>query len=495
MAHRHGLPVTRRTASAFGVLCWLFVLPGTARCSRSAGPPSPQAADSLRIGIGGLSQQTPQAGLRQVVANLTLEGLVNLNEDGRPRAWVAESWQTAPDGLSLSVKIRPQARFHDGTPVTAAAVVPMLRESLPKAMRTAYEDIDQIVAVNETEIRFLLRRPAPLLIEALETAIQKPGKDGGTGAYVPVATNELKANASYYLGKPTVGRLQLSAFPSVRAAWAELLRGNLDMLFEVNADALDSLQSSTDVAVFSFVRHYQYLIMLSPQAAVFKSPEVRRGLNAVIDRDALVRDGFNGHAVPSIGPVPPRHWAFGPNTPTIVFDGQLAGKLQNQHIKFTCLVPADSVYERVALAVKRQLAAASVDMQVREVPQDQVVKASQAADFEALLVDAVSGPSLFRSYQRWHSNGTSTVKPIESPVIDAALEHIRHAASDDDYRAGVNEFQQAVLNDPPAIFLAWGERARAVSRRFDVPLPEGSRDVLATLRAWRPATEKRVASN
>ena len=41
------------------------------------------------------------------------------------------------------------------------------------------------------------------------------------------------------------------------------------MLYEVNADALDSLQSSSDVVVFSFVRHYQYLIIFGPHATCF----------------------------------------------------------------------------------------------------------------------------------------------------------------------------------------------------------------------------------
>jgi hypothetical protein len=68
---------------------------------------------------------------------------------------------------------------------------------------------------------------------------------------------------------------------------------------------------------------------------------------------------------------------------------------------------------------------------------------------------------------------------------DDALDAIRHAKSDDEYAAGVRGFQQAILDDPPAIFLAWDERARAVSRRFEVPAEPGV-DILGTLRSWRP---------
>ncbi len=32
---------------------------------------------------------------------------------------LAESWQVAPDGMSVTFKLRHDAKFHDGTPVTA----------------------------------------------------------------------------------------------------------------------------------------------------------------------------------------------------------------------------------------------------------------------------------------------------------------------------------------------------------------------------------------
>src|SRR4051812_14395204 len=114
MNHRHRLPAAQRTASAFGALCWLVMLIGTTGCTQSAAPAPAQSGASLRVGIGGLPQQAPEAGVQQLVGNLSLEGLVNFSEDGRPRAWLAENWSTGSDGLSLTVHIRPQARFHDG---------------------------------------------------------------------------------------------------------------------------------------------------------------------------------------------------------------------------------------------------------------------------------------------------------------------------------------------------------------------------------------------
>ncbi len=488
----------KRTArqTTFGVLSSLLLALG-AGCATSAGPTVP-ASSVLRVGVGGLPQQTAQGGVRQFVGNLSGEGLLNFTEDGRPKPWLAEQWAVAPDGLSVTIRLHPRARFHDGSPVRAEVVARALERSLPGVMGPAAEDLSGISAVSNEEIQLRLRQRSQLVLEALDTDIQKPDSHAGfTGPFVPDpgAPSELHANADYYLGKPSIDRISVTVFPSVRSAWAELLRGSIDMLSEVNPDALDSLEASTNVAVFSFIRHYQYVITFGRSAGPLESPQVRRELNAAIDRDTLVKVALRGHGVPSTGPVPPKHWAFDSSAPRVRFEPALARNLPARHLSFTCLIPADSVYERIALAVKQQLEAAGVDMQVKEATQQELLNATRDGNFEAVLVDPVGGPSLFRAYRQFYSKVPFIPKPRSSPLIDAALDRIRHAASDDQYRAGVTAFQQAVVDDPPALFLAWGERARAVSRRFDVPSPGDARDVLATLRLWRPAPQQFASAN
>ena len=78
------------------------------------------------------------------------------------------------------------------------------------------------------------------------------------------------------------------------------------------------------VSVFSFVRHYQYLVVFGPRVKAFESAAIRRALNAAIDRDALVREALNGHGIPSSGPVCRRHWAMRPDAPKVAFDPNAA---------------------------------------------------------------------------------------------------------------------------------------------------------------------------
>src|SRR5215510_6863596 len=118
MAERHAQPGDRRLLLM--IVAGFVVLIGTARCgNRNSGPAPSTTSSTIRIGVGSLPQLTAQAGLQQVVGNLSLEGLVRFYEDGRPSPWLAENWTTGPDNLSLTLQLRPRAKFHDGTAVTA----------------------------------------------------------------------------------------------------------------------------------------------------------------------------------------------------------------------------------------------------------------------------------------------------------------------------------------------------------------------------------------
>jgi peptide/nickel transport system substrate-binding protein len=457
-------------------------------------------ASSLRVGVGQVAS-SPGQGLRQVVQIWTVENLATLTVDGRPRPSLAKDWTVSPDGLLLTVNLPPNLKFHDGSPLTATVVANALQAMLPNTMGPAFEDVEGVSAVSDQQVVVRFRRPSPFLLDSLETPIPKPGSSlVGTGPFVvvdPTSPTELTANDQYSLGPPGIDRIVVQSFPSVRAAWAELLRGRLDMLYEVGIDALDSLETSTNVAIFTHTRHYQYIVVLNTQSDVFRSKEIRRALNVAVDRDLVVREGLNGHGVASSGPIWPQNYGFRPDLPKFELDRRAAAATFSRSslatnragsFHFTCLVPPDAVNERLALVLKRQLAAVGVDMSVKEAPMDRVYDALKNRRFEAALIEGISGPTLLRPYQLWHSKGAFNAGGLGNATVDAAFDRVRHAATDAEYEQAVAGVQQAFMDDPPAVFLAWSVRARAVSKRFVVPPTEPGRDIMATFRMWKPVT-------
>jgi peptide/nickel transport system substrate-binding protein len=466
----------------------------TARCGQSTGIQQTSSASlvTLKIGIGQLAATSEVAGVQQLKQILSREGLVSLSEDGRPQPALAESWNVAPNGLSLSIRLRSNAKFHDGTAVDAETVAGILRATLPSSLGSAFEDIDRIATASGTEINITLRRPSPLLIEALESQIRKP--DGSaTGPFKSIAPDkpELVANDAYYLGKPSIDRIVIQNYPSMRAAWAEMLRNNTDMLYEVDADALDSLTGATNMSLFTFVRHYQQLLIFNPRFPAFREPTVRHALNTAINRDEIIAVGLNGHGVPSSGPIWPEYWAFQASHSAFEFDpGKAATILRPRNIRFVCLVAPR--FERVALALQRQLGAVGVQMELRETSLEALDQNLVAGTFDAVLTELISAPSFFRVYEVWHSRGLLR-GIVGNDHLNGSLDRVRFAANKDEFESAIRDFQDAIVQDPPAIFLAWSERARAVNLRFDVAA-QPRRDILTTLRLWRPVVGDKIAS-
>jgi ABC-type transport system substrate-binding protein len=136
--------------------------------------------------------------------------------------------------------------------------------------------------------------------------------------------------------------------------------------------------------------------------------------------------------------------------------------------------------------VQRNLAEVGVDMKLEAVPFETFNRRLTDGDFDALLTEMVSGFSVSRPFFFWRSSGLSNFSGYHSSSADAALDRIRDARTDADYRRAFQQFQQATFDDPPAIFLAWGETARAVNRRFDVIRAPGG-DIRMTIGEWRLA--------
>jgi microcin C transport system substrate-binding protein len=96
---------------------------------------------------------------------LLLESLLTGTMDEPTTAYglLAEDVEVAPDGLSATYRINPAARFHDGTPVTAADAkhsfdMLMSKQAAPQ-YRVIYSDIKQAIVVGPRTIRYEFKRP------------------------------------------------------------------------------------------------------------------------------------------------------------------------------------------------------------------------------------------------------------------------------------------------------------------------------------------------
>jgi peptide/nickel transport system substrate-binding protein len=340
----------------------------------------------------------------------------------------------------------------------------------------------------------------------------------GTGPFRLISRDKsqvvLERFAQYYQGAPQIKQLVIKPFDGLRTAWTSLLRGDLDMVTDVPQDAVEFI-SNDAVQVIPFERRYQFLVAFNSNKRPFSSPLVRRALNAAVDRDALITAVLRGHGVPASGPLWPNSWAFDPSSGAFKYDPALTASLLDSagyhagsvrassegppaRLRFTCLLPANfNILERVALELQKQLYGDGIDMQFQVIPIDEYDARIRDGKFEAVLVDLISGPTPGRTYIFWRSEKQFkglNVFGYENTEAEKFYDILRTSTNDGAVRSATRGLQRAFLENPPALFLAWNQHARAVRRNFQIPQEPG-RDPIQSLWRWTPAIGRQVASN
>jgi len=478
--------------------------------------PATDGAATLRIGVPTVAVVTRGAGIANVVGSLTSESLMGTAPDGRQTARLATDWQWNEDRTKLHISLRQGVTFHSGTQLTGEVVAQSLRRSIENKDGIAMGSVGDVRPSGAHAVDLTLKhRDAFLLSDLSAIEIKPPGNAAdGAGPFKLVESSDsvfrVDAFNHYYRGQPPIGRIEVRAYPTQRSGWAALMRGEVDMLHEVSRDALEFVEAETAVRTYSFPRPYYYLMAFNLRHPVLQDREVRRAMNLAIDRDVIVQEGLRGRGRPATTPIWPEFWSRSGGTTQARPDADAAQRAldaagypvrvgadrQPKRFSFTCLVWADdNRLERLALVLQKQLLDIGIDMKLQAVKNRDLVSQAAAGNFDAFLFEMANARTLGWVNYFWHSpkEGAASANLTGYSGADEALDQIRTARSDQEIVDGTRQLEQAFLDDPPALFLAWQTQSRAVSANFNV-VAEPNRDILSTIWQWRlGAPELRAA--
>jgi peptide/nickel transport system substrate-binding protein len=475
----------------------------------------------LTIGVPEGSVGGTELGLGQLISTFTLEGLtqVNFGLDGRARPKLAESWAWENANLRLRVRLRQDVFFHDGTKLTADVAAEALSRAIAQPGNKAlYPSLTAIQAVrpeSEFELVIDLSERSAFLPEELDLPLGIGPNNAGTGAFRLVQRTDegaqLEKFDKYYLTPGNVDEIVIKPFDTLRTAWTRLLRGEVDMVTDVPPEALEFVRND-DIQILSYARTYQFLVAFNATHGALKIPAVRRALNTAIDRQVLITKVLQGEGQPATGPIWPKHWAYDTTVSPYAFDPHYASMLLDSsgfakktqasadsppaRFRFTCLLPAGfSLLERIGLEIQKQLYDVGVDMQFEVVPIQEYDSRIREGRFDAVLVDLISGPTFGRPFIFWRTRAHFTglnVFGYENPETERLFDVLLNSTNEAAIRSATSRLERAFLDDPPALFLAWDQRARAVNRRFQVT--QSPRDPLFTIWQWTENTDRRTVS-
>ena len=256
---------------------------------------------------------------------------------------LAESWEMAEDGMSVTFKLRADATFHDGTPVTANDV----KWSFDRAVSIggfpsfqmkagALENPEQFEVVDDTTfvVKFLrpdkltmidMAVPIPVIINAKLVAPHLTDEDpwgaewlnnndAGGGAYT---IKEFKPNERIVLERfadwksgplPQVAEVIVLNVPEAGNRRALLEKGDIDINFELSEKDQQELAASGDFTVVSTpIENCLYSVdmhtnpQLNGEDNPFADVKVRQAVSYAIPYDAIMDTALYGQAVPMYG--------------------------------------------------------------------------------------------------------------------------------------------------------------------------------------------------
>ncbi|MFV0244961.1 MAG: ABC transporter substrate-binding protein [Qingshengfaniella sp.] len=305
----------------------------TVLCLWVVGATALQAAprDSLVLAIGG----EPETGFDPVLGwgmsgtPLFQSTLLTRDAHLATRPDLATDWRLSDDRRVWTIRLRPDARFSDGTPLTARDVAFTFQTAKAAAGPVDLRVLDQAEAVDDQTVRLTLSRPWTTFAEAFFTLGIVPadrygpdyGRDPiGSGPYRLVSWTEgeqliVARNEAYYGPMPAFTQLTfLFAGSDTRLAAA---RAGVADLVAVPGQLADAVPAGfRAVAVPSVDSRGLSLPFLEPQQidgrpvgnAVTADPAIRQAINLGLDRDLLVEVALHGHGSPAFGPVDGLPW-------------------------------------------------------------------------------------------------------------------------------------------------------------------------------------------
>ena len=502
-----------------------FMAAGSAASATAAlaGPAAAQAPRTITIGQStAVNALDPAQGAPATypggyeVAYCLYDRLVDFDSDLKFVPQLAASFELAPDLKSVRFRLRANAKFHDGTPVDAAAVKFNVERLMDKARNPTNRPLwDPVVAVEIVDPLTVVVRTgapyAPLLNSFAHgsgslvspAAIEKHGEKGiaqhpvGAGPYrleTFSAGQEivLAAFDGYWGGKPPVDRLAFKYVKEAPTRIAALRTGALDVIDAVPVQQIAVLRRESGVQVVTRPSLRPLGLAINMTRPPFDDVRVRHALNHAIPVAAIAERAFFGFAKASDSPLAfdtPGYRRAGAYPYSVDrakallaeagFRPGAGGVLEKDGKPFKLtllasdgLLPGDVSVAEIAQASFKQL---GIDATIQKVEAGsyfsalRVERAALTWDLALFGFNPSNASGLYHLESLFKSNEDDAKPPVvwnigrfRNPKVDALLAEANTDPSAAKRDAALGEAQKLVWDDAPYVWLYVPENGTAV---------------------------------
>ncbi len=461
------------------------------------------------------------------VGGMIYAGLVKRDKDLNIVPNLAESWEFSRDCLTLTFKLRKDARWHDGRPFTAGDVrftyEAMINPKTPTAYKEDFLAVKDVEVLDPHTVRVTYPKPYAKALEAWEmwmlpqhllASYVEQGRlreapqnrrPVGAGAYrfVEWRSGEkvvLVANADYFDGRPYLSRIVYRIIPSQATIFLELRVKGVDF---AGLTAVQFKRQSDYPAFKKSFNKYKYpgngytYLGLNLKDPRFADRRVRRAFAHAIDKQELIDGVLLGLGREATGPYKPGTWVYNPDVARFPYDPERARRLlaeagwkdtdgdgivdkNGQPFAFTILTnQGNEERKKVAEIIQQRLREIGVAVEIRTLEWASFIKEFiKKRRFEAIILGWGIGLDPDQ-YEVWHSSKTGPDElnhiSYANPEVDRLLELGRAFCRREERKKHYDRLQEVLAEDQPIIFLYFRDALPVVSSRVRgiEPSPNG----------------------
>lgn len=384
---------------------------------------APAAAQSvLRIGLQDDPDTLDPVSNWSFVGRHVLQSLcdkiVDIDDTGKIIPMLAESWEWSPDSTVLTLKLRKDAVFHDGTKIDAAAIKYNLERALTSGISRRKAEISAIKtvdAVDDATVKITLKEPSVPLLAALSDRagmIVSPAAGARLGdkfTDAPVCSGPykfaervvqdrivLEKFPQYYdAGKYHFDRLVYRGMPDSNVRLLNLRSRQLDLIERLAATDVDAVKKDKALAVDPVVGlgYYGITFSIGGEGANLdagKKAAIREAFSLAIDRKAISDVVFDGQATPGNQPFPPTSPFYDKNFPVPARDLAAAKKKMAEagvrSVDLDLLVPTDAERQQVAQLIQAMVQEIGIKVSIKPTELMTLLDIARQGKFQAHLV-------------------------------------------------------------------------------------------------------------
>lgn len=256
------------------------------------------------------------------------DGLVKY--EGNPseiKPWLAESWSVSDDGKVYTFNLAKNAKFHDGSPVNADAVVYSFERTIalnegPAWMLEGFVDSGNIKAVGEHTVEFTLNKPYAAFISFLpwwyivNPAVVEANKGddfgksyllenaAGSGPYKLKSFEQgtaytLERNDDYWKGFPydndRMGGVIYRLIRESAGQRAALLKGEADIVTGLSVEERQAVEKRDEIATTRLPSLTSFGLKMNTTQGITADVNIRKALAHAYDYDSFIQL-MNGEA-------------------------------------------------------------------------------------------------------------------------------------------------------------------------------------------------------